>query len=113
MTDFNRDWPDDADGDVFRRLQAHGFDFSRSYSVDYNVDFEEWPPSSEALVYLEREFGPLGLYAPEDDFGGYVQFQVEGPVTYERVMAVQARVSAAMEPYGGVCESWGVMQDAP
>jgi hypothetical protein len=69
MTDFTSDWPEDADGDVFRRLRDHGFDFIRRYAIDYNVDFDAWPPSAEAIEWLEREFGHVSLYPPEDDFG--------------------------------------------
>jgi len=109
MTDFTSDWPEDADGNVFRRLRERGFDFTRHYSVDYNVDFVEWPPSAEAVAWLKREFGSVSLYPPEEDFGGYVEFQVSGSVTYDGVTSIQRRVSAAMEPFGGVCETWGVL----
>lgn len=113
MTDFTDDWPEDADGDVLRHLQDHGFDFTRHYAVDYNVDFDTWPPSAKATDWLEREFGRVSLYPPEDDFGGYAQFQVLGLVTYEGIISIQRRVSAAMEAFGGTCESWGVLRDTP
>ena len=109
MTELIPDWPDDADGGVFRSLAEVGFDFSRSWSVDYNVDFRSWPPDQTALELLGSMYGRLSLYPPDEDGDGYVQFQVEGPVTYEGVTSVQRRVSAAMLPFGGVCESWGVM----
>jgi len=38
-----------------------------------------------------------------------VQFQVVGVVTYPGVTSIQRHVSAAMQPFGGMCESWGVM----
>ena len=104
-------WPSDADGDVFRRLEAHGFDFSESHSVDYNVDFEHWPPDSNALDALRDQYGSVKVYEPDGDFNGYVQFNVWGPVTYEAVTSVQRRATLAMQPYGGVCESWGVLQE--
>ncbi len=103
------DWPSDADGDVFRRLAASGFDFSRDWSVDYNVDFENWPPTDCALKLLEFEFGALSLFPPDESGIGYVQFQILGPVTYEHVTSTQQRVTDAMRPFGGVCESWGVL----
>ncbi|WP_133001239.1 ribonuclease E inhibitor RraB [Luteimonas arsenica] len=109
MGEFIADWPDDADGGVFRRLAAAGFDFSQDWSVDYNVDFEEWPPAEVALELLRSVYGSLSLYPPDEHGAGYVQFQVVGPVTYEGVTSVQRRVSATMLPFGGVCESWGVM----
>jgi len=109
MTNFNADWPGDADGDVLRRLAEAGFDFLKSWSVDYNVDFERWPPAQSALDLLAATYGQLGLYPPDEHGDGYVQFHVVGVVTYEGVAAVQSRASEAMQPFGGVCESWGVM----
>ena len=109
MRDFVADWPDDADGGVFRRLATVGFDFSQDWSVDYNVDFESWPPADEALELLRTVYGNLSLYPPDEHGAGYVQFQVVGPVTYEGVTSIQRRVSASMLPFGGTCESWGVM----
>ena len=113
MTQLTRDWPDDADGGVFRRLARHNFDFSRPHSVDYNVDFRRWPPPAEAVTLLKAMYGAVELYEPSEHGNGYAQFQVYAPVTYEGVTSVQRTASAAMEAFGGVCESWGVMQDAP
>ena len=32
------DWPNDADGDVLRRMKESGFDFSKIHSIDFNID---------------------------------------------------------------------------
>ena len=109
MTEFTSDWPQDADGGVFRSLAADHFDFSKAHSVDYNVDFESWPPPAAALGWLQAQYGNCVLCPPDGEDVGHVQFQVVGHVTYEGVTAIQRRVSAAMEQFGGVCESWGVM----
>ena len=106
---FTADWPNDADGGVFHKLATAGFDFSKCWPVDYNVDFESWPPSGAAVELLRSMYGKLGVYPPEHGDVGYVQFQVVGLVTYEGVTSVQRRTSAVMQPFGGVCESWGVM----
>ena len=98
-------WADDADGDVFRRLVEGGFDFSRSYAVDFNVDFASWPPPQEAIDVLRSMYGEITVYAPDHD----VSFKVEGKVSYEGVTSVQRRTTAAMAKFGGACESWGVL----
>lgn len=117
MTELTSDWPNDADGDVLRRLSELNCDFTKHHAVDYNVDFDAWPPSAEAVAWLEQEFGPVTLYPPEEEedecFGGYALFQVFGLVTYDGVTSVQRRVSAAMESFGGICESWGVELPPP
>jgi hypothetical protein len=105
-------WPDDADGDVFRRLVEHGFDFSKPHTVDYNVDFDAWPPTQVALDILRSMFGTIRVFEPDDESSGYIQFQIHGPVSYEAVTSTQRKVTAAMVTHGGICESWGVMQDA-
>jgi hypothetical protein len=103
------DWPDDADGDVLRRMARHGFDFARPWTIDFNVDFAHWPPSTEALSLLIRAFPNAVVYEPSAEGEGYVQFQVNALVAYALVTRIQAEVSAWMAPFGGVCESWGVL----
>ena len=110
--DSSPNWPDGADGDVFRRLKTSAFDFSKHHIVDYNVDFNAWPPSPAALELLAEKYGELELFEPEEDSRGYVLFKVTGPLSYEGVVNVQRSVTAAMQPYGGVCESWGVLHYA-
>ena len=112
MRQIDANWPNDADGGVFRRLVEHGFDFSKSHTVDYNVDFDVWPPPSEAIAALRSIYGAVELYGPDELGQGYAQFQIHGPVTYETVTSVQRRTSSAVASFGGICESWGVTQDA-
>ena len=101
-------WPPDADGDAMRRLENAGFDFKQPHPVDFQIDFEGWPPAKEALLLLEDKYGPIGVYGPEDDFHGYVQCTVVEPVTYEFVTRMQREISTLMKPFGGCCDSWGV-----
>lgn len=105
----DQDWPADADGDVFRRMQADGFDFATPASIDFNVDFAEWPPSGELLSALAQRFNQVEVHEP-DEYRGYISFIVSERVTYELVMSIQRLVSELAAPYGGICESWGVMQ---
>lgn len=102
-------WPDDADGDVFRRLQDQGFDFSKPYVIDFNVEFDPWPPKPAALARL-RERYPTAKAIPDEDGGrGYIQFKIIDLVSYELVIGTQTEVTALVEPFGGVCDSWGVL----
>jgi len=47
-------WPNDADGDVFRRMQKSEFDFDKAIDIDFNVDFDSWPPSDELVCMLRN-----------------------------------------------------------
>src|SRR5713226_277118 len=104
-----RAWPDDADGDVLRRLEDDGLDSSKPYRVDFNVDFENWPPAPEAISVLRSRFPNAHVIDASADDRGYVQFQVFEVVTYDLVTRLQAETSKAMAPFGGVCESWGLL----
>ena len=102
-------WPETADGDVFRRLESSGFDFSSVYEIDFNVDFAVWPPSVEAIEWLEFEYDSVTTCPESNDTDGYVQFKIVAKLTYDLVIVTQDRVSDAMAQYGGVCESWGIL----
>ena len=104
-------WPNDADGDVLRRMEQDGFDFSKPHVIDFNVDFDEWPPDSKAITAVKNRYASTRVREPKDGYAGYLQFQVHDRVSYELVMQVQRQVSALVAPFKGRCESWGVMQD--
>jgi hypothetical protein len=103
-------WPNDVDGDVFRRMQSSGFDFDAPSDIEFNVDFAIWPPPDTFFAALRGQFPTMEAYPPDEDGDGYVLFVVHAPLTYELVMSVQSSVSALAAPFGGVCESWGAMQ---
>lgn len=103
------DWPNNADGDVFRRLKDAGLEFSKPYKIDFNVDFVSWPPKPEAMAMLSAWFSSAKIVEPHADHPGYAEFQVFEILSYEMIVGIQMRVSKAMKPFGGVCESWGVL----
>ena len=100
-------WPQDADGDVMRRLSAAGFDFDKPTFVDFNVDFEDWPPDELALAAISNAFPDCTITEKDD----YVLVQITSIVSYEVVTSVQERLSALTANYGGRCDSWGLMQE--
>lgn len=103
------DLPDDADGDVIRRLQRSGFDFSRPCTIDFNVDFEPWPPPDAAIRALSAMYPSAKVYEPDGEAPGYIQFEVYDLLTYRLVIRIQSDVTEAMRPFGGECCSWGVL----
>ncbi|MES2491401.1 MAG: ribonuclease E inhibitor RraB [Pseudomonadota bacterium] len=102
-------WPDDADGDVMRQLEASGFEFDVEHAIDFNIDFEKWPPSQQFIDQLKATYPVVEINPPEGDSAGDVRFFVEAKLSYELVKFVQESVSAIAKPYGGWCESWGVL----
>ncbi len=106
-------WPRDADGDVFRRLNAKAFDFASEHEIDFNVDFAEWPPHAAAVAWLESKYSSVEIRQPEAGFHGYIQFKVRAKLTYELVMRTQQEATLGTQELGGVCESWGVRHESP
>lgn len=106
---FKPRWPNDADGDVFRRMQKSGFDFDKAVDIDFNVDFDSWPPSEELLSMLRSQFKHVKVCSPDSSGEGYVQFVLNAVPTYELVIFIQKSVSEMAARFGGVCESWGVL----
>jgi hypothetical protein len=104
------DWPDDADGDVMRRLRAGGFDFGKPELIDFNVDFESWPPDQRALNAISQAFPDATISLEATN--GYVLVQLRRTVSYELVTSVQDQLSSLTASYGGQCDSWGVMHNA-
>lgn len=106
-------WPDDADGDVLRRMVEDGFNFNEEVDIDFNIDFEKWPPCEEVLEVLHAQFPRMEIYSPDAHGSGYVQIVITAVVTYDLVMFMQASVSEMVAKFGGVCDSWGMMQSPP
>lgn len=106
---FKPRWPNDADGDVFRRMQKSGFDFDKAVDIDFNIDFDSWPPSEELINMLRSHFKHVEIYSPDSSGDGYVNFVLNAVPTYELVIFIQKSVSEMAARFGGVCESWGVL----
>jgi hypothetical protein len=108
-------YPNDASGDVFRRLEAHGFDFS----VPHNVEFFALFPTESQADKVARQYA--AKHAAGDTLTnietrpakkGGMELVVVKPmlVTYEGVTKFEAELSARVSPEGGRLDGWGVMQ---
>jgi len=109
-------WPENADGDVFRKLAAQNFDFDKQYTIDFKVDFSSWPPPASAIESLKAEYPNLkvvdvadGTNSPSEK--GYITLKINDTVNYDLVAETQSKVTRIMKPFGGWCYSWGVIVD--
>jgi hypothetical protein len=92
-------------------MEQSGFDFASEHVVDFNIDLANWPPSPDLMDALNRRYSKIRQFPPERDGHGYLQIQLRAPVTYEFVTSAQREMSELARPFGGICESWGVMQE--
>lgn len=100
-------WPNDADGDVFRSLEAGGFNFAAKVVVDFNVDVPSRADMPDAID-AALEFYPDAGIGEEDT---YFVVQLETQLGYDFVIETQKKLSAVAAPFGGKCDSWGVLAD--
>ncbi|MBR1208016.1 MULTISPECIES: ribonuclease E inhibitor RraB [unclassified Bradyrhizobium] len=106
------DWPNDADGDVLRRLANDRFDFLTAHVVDFVIDFAD-RPSPEALTLLRQNY-PLAVIHNDTEYGpNSLLIQLQSVVTYDFITTTQAGITELLKPFGGICESWGVMNEHP
>ena len=110
-------WPNDVDGDVFRRLEEHGFNFDTVCEIDFNIDFNSWPLDTETIASIRNLYPTIEIIEPDEedledgDNIGYLQFQIVDKLTYDLVIKVQRDVTEKVTQYGGRCESWGAYQN--
>ncbi len=110
-------WPDDADGGVFRKLQKLDFDFSVEHFVSFFLQFRQWPPWIDCLRAIGPEFFIYRIYEPEDiraeraDYKrdiGFVLVQKKTMVEYATIVILQEKLSQMLKPFQVRCGSWGV-----
>lgn len=111
------EWPNNADGDVFRRLKSSDFNFSKEYDIDFNIDFDHWPLTVNTISFFQSNYPNLKIIEPNEeeidsgDINGYIEIQIRHKVEYDFVIKTQSKLTKMSQPFGGWCESWGVMQD--
>lgn len=97
-------WPNDADGDVFRSLQADGFDFSAPALIDFNVEVKDPATWGDAVDAAVDAFPDAGIGEEETHF----VVQISAPLTYDFVVATQKKLTDVTAAHGGKCNSWSV-----
>jgi hypothetical protein len=103
---MSHDFPDDADGEVLRRLADDGVDLSTPREVDFTIYA---PDESTAKSLLER-IGSMG-YSPRlciDEQDGSISLYctIVMALTYDAVIERQEQLNAICRPVGAECDGW-------
>lgn len=107
-TELHSRWPRDPHGDVLRKLEADGFDFSRPALIDFNIRFQSQLPH-HVLKRLCRDYPSMALWRIDEDSGDCLEFQVYALVSYELVINTLGHVIELMSPCKGIRSSWAVV----
>ncbi|WP_193164911.1 ribonuclease E inhibitor RraB [Microbulbifer hainanensis] len=108
------EWPNDADGDVLRRLKERNFNFASEHEVDFNIDFDHWPLTEAERMYLFQNYPGAEFIEPDEEdlvngnTCGYVLIKFKSKISYEFVVETQKFITRKTSFIGGSCESWGL-----
>ena len=108
-------YPDDGNGDVFRRLEKHGFDFKKEHTVDFHAVFStEKEADFIARMYLEdlRSGQKISNIEtkPHEVGGMCLDLSIEMTVSYDSVTAFETELANRVAQVEGYLDGWGVMQ---
>lgn len=105
------DYPNDADGDVLRRIAGNGSDMSKPMEVDFAVAAPD-EDSARAVAEAAAKRG-YRTNVGRDDAGGWSCYCTRTMLaTYDGVMAVQAELDGLGHPYGAHADGWGTFGNA-
>jgi len=109
-------YPDDVNGDVFRRMKAHGFDFTREHVVDFHAVFAtEAEADRIARLYVaDHKAGDKFTNIetkPHREGGMQLTLSKKMIVTYEAVSAFEAMLKERVSEVDGYLDGWGLLQE--
>lgn len=103
-------YPNDADGDVLRRFDENGFDFSQTIEIEFIIDFNHWPLNLHDIDILNDQL-PNVKVIDSSEISGYVIVTLTSKLTYDFVVDTQKQLTEKMKKIGGWCECWGAFQE--
>ena len=107
-------FPDDDNGDVLRRMQEHGFDFSKEHVVDFHaVLATEEAADKIARMYVEDHKAGNRLEnietKPHEVGGMRLDLAKRMIVTHESVTEFESLLESRVSQFEGYLDGWGVL----
>jgi hypothetical protein len=106
------EFPDDANGDVLRRMRAGGDDLSKAREIDFQVVFpDEIAASAFAALFQAKGYKAIVTHAevakglPWD-----TQVMKHTLPSYSAITAFEAELEHAALPLGGRNDGWGCLR---
>jgi len=111
----NMEYPADANGDVFRRMEASGFDFANEHVLDFHVVFatEEEADRIARMYLADHKAGDKLANIETKPFpqgGMELTLSKRMLVTYEAVSAFESKLAERVSHVDGYLDGWGVLQ---
>ena len=108
--------PADVNGDVFRRMQKSGFDFSKPHDVEFFAVFRtEEEADAIAKQYLADHRAGQRLVnietRPADEGGMELLLVKNMLLTYEGIVDFERKLQERVSTCDGYLDGWGVLQE--
>ena len=109
-------FPDDENGDVFRRMEASAFDFSRPHNVDFFAIFPTMREANEVAKQFIADHhagAPLVSVKTRPSEKGVTELMIVKSmlVTHEDVTNFENLLGRRVAQHDGCLDGWGVMQE--
>jgi hypothetical protein len=102
------DFPNDDDGDALRLLVANGADLSKPIEIDFQVAMPDEQSAQEFAEIVQKLGYRAEVYdSPECSLPWTCECTLTMLATYDRIVAVQAKLAELAKPLGGYPDGWG------
>lgn len=107
-------YPDDVNGDIFRRLEEDSFDFS----IEHRVDFYAIYATEEEADFVARQYATDWKHGqqfenietrPSEKGGMELELAPIMMVTYENIAAFEKTLAERTSKVNGYLDGWGVL----
>ncbi len=108
-------YPNDENGDVFRRMRDSGFDFTKPHDVEFFAVFRT-EEAADAVAFefvADRKAGESLVNIetrPAESGGMELELVKRMIVTYEAVTEFEKRLANRVSKHDAYMDGWGVLQ---
>lgn len=104
-------FPDDANGDVLRRMEAAGDDLTRPRDIEFTVAFPDENTAKQFAAHVSTLGYPASVELTEtvDDLPWDVVVVKHGIPSHKEIGAFEEWLQEAADPFGGRNDGWGCL----
>jgi hypothetical protein len=106
-------YPNDADGDVLRRMEAHGDDLTRPRNIDFTVVFADASAAEQFAEHFRALGKPVSVKRSECDpeFPWDVVVIENMVPSYDGITDFEDLLQSAADRWGGHNDGWGCFSE--
>lgn len=107
------EYPEDTNGDVFRRLEEQNFDFSKKHNVEFFAVFATEEEADQIAKQYVEDWNSgtnfINIETRPHEVGGMeLELVIEMEVTYENIVAFENKLEERVSKVEGYLDGWGL-----